>query len=76
MFKSKSILEIKLRLERDPINGLEFMASNGLVANQSKTEFLLLNNKEKTALTEITVGNTKVLRTGHTKLLGIIISNC
>ena len=35
---------------------LEFMASNGLVANQGKTEFLLLNCKEKTELKEIRVG--------------------
>ena len=49
------------------------MASNGLVANQSKTEFLVLNSKEKNPLTEITVGNSVVLRTDHTKLLGIII---
>ena len=68
-------MEIKSRLELDATNVLEFMASNGLVANQSRTEFLLLNNRDKTALPEITVGNSTVSRTDHTKLLGIIIED-
>ena len=51
------------------------MASNGLVANQGKTEFLLLNSKEKETLEEIRVGNTLVTRTDNTKLLGIIIED-
>ena len=46
--KGKSLLEIKLWLEEDATNVLTFMASNGLVANQAKTEFMFLNNKEKT----------------------------
>ena len=71
--KGKSLMEIKNRLEEDARNVLAYMASNGLVANQSKTEFLVLNSKEKNPLTEITVGNSVVLRTDHTKLLGIII---
>ena len=33
-------------LEEDATNILEFMASNGLVANPNKTEFMLLNNKD------------------------------
>ena len=51
------------------------MASNGLVANQSKTEFLLLNerNTKEPPLTEIMVGSTTITRTDHTKLLGIQI---
>ena len=51
------------------------MASNGLVANQAKTEFLLLNEKKSdfTPLTEIKVGNTMIKRTPHTKLLGVHI---
>ena len=73
--KSKSLMEIKLRLEEDAINVLRFMASNSLVANQGKSEFLLLNNKDKAALTKIKVGNSSVLRTENTKLLGIIIED-
>ena len=51
------------------------MASNGLVANQAKTEFLLLNEKRSDTLTlsEIKVGNTVIKRTAHTKLLGVQI---
>ena len=53
------------------------MASNGLVANKLKTEFLLLNERDKDntedALTQIRVGDTLVQRSTSTKLLGIII---
>jgi hypothetical protein len=44
--KSKDKEEIKSRLEADARNVLAFMATNGLVANQSKTEFLLLNKNK------------------------------
>ena len=73
--KGKNVAEIKSRLEEDAGNVLAFMASNGLIANQAKTEFLLLNepaNAER-SLTEIKVGNTMVSRCSSTKLLGIII---
>ena len=69
--KSKCIVEIKTRLEEDAINVLDFMASNGLIANQAKTEFLLLNDKGDSNLREIRVGETTVQRTSNTKLLGI-----
>ena len=57
------------------MNVLDFMASNGLVANKTKTEFLLLNNKEKgdDCLNEINVGDQIVKRTDFTKLLGVQI---
>ena len=73
--KSKSKEEIRTRLEEDALNVLGFMASNGLVANQAKTEFLLLNEKRThdLTLTEIKVGNTIIKRTDHTKLLGVHI---
>jgi len=66
---------IKKNIETDALNVLQFMASNGLVANQSKTEFLMLNDKGKsgTVLEEVIVGNATVKRTSHTKLLGIVI---
>ena len=69
--------EIRTRLEEDAQNVLEFMASNGLVANQAKTEFLLLNEKKSdlTPLTEIKVGNITVHRTAHTRLLGVQIDD-
>ena len=73
--KGKSKKEIETGLVHDAINVLQFMASNGLVANQSKTEFLLLNerNTKEPPLTEIMVGSTTITRTDHTKLLGIQI---
>ena len=71
--KSKCIVEIKTRLEEDAKNVLDFMASNGLIANQAKTEFLLLNDKGDSNLREIRVGETAVQRTANTKLLGIQI---
>jgi hypothetical protein len=44
---SKDKDEVKNFLEEDAINILKFMASNGLVANQTKTELLILNEKTK-----------------------------
>lgn len=73
--KSKDKNEVRSRLEVDATNVLSFMASNGLVANQSKTEFLLLNEKNASnqPLNEIKVGDTFIQRTQHTKLLGMQI---
>jgi hypothetical protein len=73
--KSKNPAEIKTRLEEDAQNVLTYMASNGLVANKEKTEFLLLNEKPNCTidLGSIMVGGAIVPRTSHTKLLGIII---
>jgi hypothetical protein len=67
--------DIKEKLEDDAIRVLDFMASNGLVANQSKTEFLVLSEKNKTdgSLDQVRVGDTEVSKTGSTKLLGIFI---
>ena len=58
-------------LEEDATNILQFMASNGLVANSSKTEFMLLNNKEKTAIRKVKVRLSEILETESAKLLGI-----
>ena len=43
--KGDRIEEIKDKLEGDAKNVLAFMASNELIANETKTEFLLLNEK-------------------------------
>ena len=71
------MVEIISRLEEDALNVLYFMASNGLVANQGKTEFLLLNEKagDMDRLKEIVVGETTIVRTSHTKLLGMQIED-
>ena len=72
--KGKEPMDIKLKLEKDAINALQFMASNGLVANQKKTEFMVLNEKVKTGLLDdIAVGDVIIKRTTSTKLLGIYI---
>ena len=45
---SGQVLETVIEnLEEDTGNILQFMASNGLVANPSKTEFMILNAKEQ-----------------------------
>ena len=76
-FSSKEKSEIKVSLEEDANYVLDFMASNGLVANQLKTEFLVLNekNKEDGILHQIKVGGTQIERTDSTKLLGINIDD-
>ena len=53
------------------------MAFNGLVANQGKTEFLLLNDKTRNEnpFSEILVGSTIVKRTDRTKLLGMLLKS-
>ena len=73
--KGKEASTIKRNLEEDAKNVLSFMASNGLVANQKKTEFLVLNEKDNTSqlLENITVGNVIIARTDSTKLLGVFI---
>ena len=57
------------------MNIIQFMASNGLVANPSKTEFMLLNNKQKEQCEKIRVGKAEVQEMGSAKLLGIIMDN-
>ena len=64
-------------LEEDSQNLLRFMASNGLVANPSKTAFMVLNlnKEEKNAPITIRIGNENVLAEDSAKLLGISIDN-
>ena len=51
------------------------MASNVLVAHSSKTEFMLLNNKENLNPKKIKVGNSEVEKVKSAKLLGIMMEN-
>ena len=62
-------------LEEDATNILEFMASNRLVGNPSKTEFMLRNNKDKENIRTIRVGAAEIQETDKAKLLGIIMDN-
>ena len=70
---------MQLFLMRDNINILSYMASNGLVANQAKTVFMVLNMKKQCdkqlAAEGISVGGTTVKPDSHTKLLGMTIES-
>jgi hypothetical protein len=70
-------LEIMLKSLQDDADAIiNFMALNGLVANQKKTLFMLLNNKNQTPLSDpvsIRVGNTIIKQEKSTKLLGMTI---
>ena len=68
----KTVIE---NLEEDAKTILNFMASNGLVANPSKTEFMLLNNKENVGQNKIKVGETEVKEVNSAKLLGMMLDN-
>ena len=61
---------IKL-MEADANRVLQYMASNGLVANAKKTSFLLLNSKKEGIGQEIRVGKEVVTRDSTATLLGI-----
>ena len=53
-------------LEEDATNIPQFIASKGLMVNPSKTEFMLLNNKDTTA---------EIQETESVKLFGIRMDN-
>ena len=64
-------------LEEDAQNILEFMASNGLVANASKTAFMVLNHKQDLTKSPITIniGTSKVKAESSAKLLGMALDS-
>ena len=65
-------------LEEDADAILNFMASNGLVANQKKTVFMLLNHKIHDAdelPIRIRVGENLIAQEKTTKLLGVMIED-
>ena len=70
-----TIEEVKKKLEIDAKNVLKFMASNGLVANASKTTLIFFNAKLKEQVQTITVGNETVSSTKNARLLGITIDD-
>ena len=75
--KDKDEQVVMRKLEEDATNILEFMASNGLVANPTKTVFMMLNNKKKEneGTRKITVGDHQIQESKSTKLLGMQIDN-
>ena len=73
---SKCLTSVINRLEKDAINVLKFMASNGLVANPKKTVFMLLNHKNQTNTpVEIKIGNVTIQQEHQAKLLGMSIND-
>ena len=73
--KGKEKEEVMNKLGEDAEGVLDFMASNGLVANPSKTVFMMLNNKTRSTVErlEINVGGDMIEQSEHTKLLGMEI---
>ena len=73
----KNLEEVIKNLEEDANNILNYMASNGLVANASKTVFMILGLskqlKEKTHT--IKVGESIIEASDNTKLLGMTIQD-
>ena len=67
--------DVMRKLESDAEKILQFMASNGLVANPSKTEFMMLNTKGKESKRRIKVGNSEIVQTGSAKLLGVTMDD-
>ena len=65
------------QLEEDAESILEFMASNGLVANPSKTVFMMLNSKqrENDLPKKIKVGDHEIMESKSAKLLGVVMDN-
>ena len=51
------------------------MASNGLVANLSKTKFMLLNNTDKEMQRKFKIGPSEMEETMNSKLLTITMDN-
>ena len=65
---------MKTKLEEDAEEILKFMASNGLVANPTKTTLLIMNNKEEEEV-EVKVGNVQITQEKTSKLLGISVDD-
>ena len=68
---SKEVNEVITKLEEDAETILQFMASNGLVANPQKTTFMLLG-KEK-GEKQVKVGDVMIAQSETAKLLGMVI---
>ena len=67
----KTMQDTLSKMEEDAKQVLQFMASNGLVANAKKTSFLLLNCKQAGKDVTLKIGSETVPRDSAAKLLGI-----
>jgi hypothetical protein len=63
------------QLEEDAKSILELMASNGLLANPSKTVFMMLKQKENDLPKKIKVGDHEIMESKSAKLLGVVMDN-
>ena len=70
----ESVEEVKRKLEQDAEEVLKFMASNGLVANPSKTTLLMMNKKDE-EIVRIKVGESYIEQESVAKLLGILVDD-
>ena len=59
------------KMEEDADQVLRYMASNGLVANATKTSFLMLNHKRPAKELSLKIGEAKVVREKSATLLGL-----
>ena len=67
----KTLTETLEKMEEDAQKVLNFMASNGLVANAKKTSFLILNCRQVERDLSIKIGTDEITRETSAKLLGI-----
>ena len=73
--KGKNTAEVVRKVEEDVRAVLEFMASNGLVANPTKTTFLMLNHRGEEEKVKVEIGGCKIEQEGTAKLLGMKIDD-
>ena len=71
---SKQIEEVMRRLEKNAEGVLNYMASNGLVANPGKTVFMVIGQKQEEKLT-VKVGDTMIPQTSSSRLLGMDVDD-
>ena len=75
----KLLKDVIRMLEEDAKNVLKFMASNGLVANASKTTLMFLNNKrnseDQNLNHTIQIGEATITQEKNAKLLGITLDD-
>jgi len=72
----KDLSKVLPSLEKDATNILKFMASNELIANDSKTAFILFGKRQedKTPI-KLNIGNAEIMEQTSLKLLGLTFSN-
>jgi hypothetical protein len=76
-FSSKNISQLLETLEHEASRVLDYMSRNKLVANASKTGFLLIRGKghKKWPLTSVNIGSETVVESECEKILGVQVSN-